>query len=129
MAAAGTAQYLLFIRNAEKDYVLLLLQSLAMQFVLTADEKLMTGAWNSWTRARLGIVMSHDYQNSIKDAGIREGDEEGGGIIVSNEETEVIIVNEMMLKKVRLMYYAEATFLSMVSVVGVGWSISLAYCM
>ena len=50
MAASGITQYILFIRNSESDYLLLLLQSLATQFVLTADEKLMTGAWKAWTK-------------------------------------------------------------------------------
>jgi hypothetical protein len=37
IGAAGVAQYFLFIRNAGKDYLILVLQSLAMQFVLTPD--------------------------------------------------------------------------------------------
>ena len=127
MAAAGIAQYLLFIRNAGKDYVSLLLQSLAMQFVLSADEKLMTGSWTAWTKARLGFLMEHDFQNA----------KEVGEIMGSAVPTEVdgdvqreeIFINEAILKKVRLMNVAETVFLTMVSVVGIGWSISLAYCM
>eukprot|EP00816_Leptocylindrus_hargravesii_P000497 CAMPEP_0196828028 /NCGR_PEP_ID=MMETSP1362-20130617/94467_1 /TAXON_ID=163516 /ORGANISM="Leptocylindrus danicus, Strain CCMP1856" /LENGTH=118 /DNA_ID=CAMNT_0042208689 /DNA_START=376 /DNA_END=732 /DNA_ORIENTATION=- len=118
MGAAGIAQYLLFIRNADKDYVLLLLQSLAMQFVLTCDEKLMMSAWKSWTKKRLAILMRHDRDKLVKE-------EEG---IVSEQDGDVVM-DESVLMKVKLMYLAEASFLAMVSTVGIVWSIALAYCM
>ena len=105
MVAAGISQYLLFIRNAEKEIVLPLLESLAMQFVLTADEKLMMSAWKGWTTRRLEHLMNKEH--TIDD----------------------MVFDEAMLKKIRLMYFAEEMFLSLVAVVGLGWSIALGYCM
>lgn len=129
MAASGITQYILFIRNADSNYLLLLLQSLATQFVLTADEKLMTGAWKAWTKRRLEILMKHDKERHF--LLLNEGVE---GVTTDNDDSAddaegEITIDEMMLKKVKLMYYAESGFLVMVSVVGVIWSISLAYCM
>jgi len=108
MGASGIAQYLLFIRNSQKDYVLLLLQSLSMQFVLTVDEKLMTKSWTSWTKSRLlNLVNSEKEKNNDL-----EGD-----------------LDEVIMKRVKLMYAAESMFLLTVCVTGIGWSIGLAYCM
>ena len=114
MGAAGVAQYILFVRNAEKDYLSLLLQSLAMQFVLTVDEKLMVAgsSWGSWTKQRLELLMKyHDMNES------------------SHEIGDEIVIDKILLGKVRLLYTAESVFLATVAIVGVVWSISLAYCM
>jgi hypothetical protein len=122
MAAAGAAQYLLFIKNAEKDYVILLLQSLAMQFVLTPDEKLMTAPWTAWTKRRLEILMKHDEEKKIRTSGNTGIDDKA---FASDEP----FFDEQILKKVRLMYLAEASFLFIVSFIGIGWSITVCYCM
>lgn len=129
MAAAGITQYILFIKNAESNHLLLLLQSLATQFVLTADEKLMTGAWKAWTRRRLEILMKHDNERQLLllNDGVEGGTNDNDD---SADDAEgKIQIDEMVLKKVKLMYYAESGFLVMVSVVGIIWSIGLAYCM
>ena len=52
--------------------------------------------------------------------------EEEGVDAVTDEEIQI---DDTILKKVKLMYYAESGFLVMVSVVGIIWSIGLAYCM
>lgn len=132
MASAGIAQYMLFIRNAERDYVLLLLQSLAMQFVLTADEKLMTGSWKNWTKRRLDILMEHESSKSDLLDGANVQEEEDGLSLdaeVIDLGSDEVHINDEILKKVKLMYYSEAAFLFMVSVVGVIWSIALTVCM
>ena len=134
MASSGIAQFMLFIRNAERDYVLLLLQSLAMQFVLTADEKLMTGSWKNWTKRRLDILTEHESSKSslLDGANVQEEEDD----LSLDEDVEVIDlgsnevhITDEILKKVKLMYYSEAAFLFMVSVVGVTWSIALTVCM
>lgn len=132
MASAGIAQYMLFIRNAERDYVLLLLQSLAMQFVLTADEKLMSGSWKNWTKRRLDILIEHESsKSSLLDGANVQEEEDGLSLdveVIDLGSNEVHITDEI-LKKVKLMYYSEAAFIFMVSVVGVTWSIALTVCM
>lgn len=133
MASAGIAQYMLFIRNAERDYVLLLLQSLAMQFVLTADEKLMTGSWKNWTKRRLDILLEHDSSSTndlLDGANVQE---EEDGLSLDEEVIDLggdeLQISDEILRKVKLMYYSEAAFLFMVSVIGVIWSIALTVCM
>ena len=111
MGAAGITQYLLFIRNSEKDYVSLLLQSLAMQFVLTVDEKLMSAVpgWTSWTKKRLGYLMTDHCEDGY-------------------DEDRDMPLDEATLEKVRLMFIAESSFLVIVCTTGIAWSITLAYC-
>ena len=50
-----------------------MLQSLAIQFVLTPDQKLMTGPRTAWTKRRLEIVMNHEKDKLSVD-------EEGGRV-------------------------------------------------
>ena len=133
MASAGIAQYMLFIRNAERDYVLLLLQSLAMQFVLTADEKLMTGSWKNWTKRRLDILQEHESSstNGFLDGANVQEEEDGLSLDVEVIDlgSDEMQISDEILRKVKLMYYSEAAFLFMVSVIGVIWSIALTVCM
>jgi hypothetical protein len=112
MTAAGVCQYILFLTNVNKSYVTQLLQSLAMQFVLTTDQKLMTGSLSAFTVQRLEILMQHDKH---------EAAEEG-------TEDNAIPINHDILKKVNLMYTAEIVFLGFVSVIGLIWSITVAAC-
>ena len=60
MGAAGGAQYLLFIGNGGKSYVVLLLQSLAMQFCLTVDQRLVSDVIGKLTAARLAKVSANE---------------------------------------------------------------------
>ncbi|VEU36550.1 unnamed protein product [Pseudo-nitzschia multistriata] len=122
MGAAGAAQYLLFVRNANRDVLLLLLlQSLAMQFVLTADQKLMTGAWNALTKKQIEILLQKDT------AGNKPGG--AGGAEESGLGTEAIEIDDARLSRILLMHKAETAFLMSVVLIGGGWSIALTYCM
>ncbi|CAJ1970479.1 unnamed protein product [Cylindrotheca closterium] len=119
MGAAGTAQYLLFIRNAQdRDYVTLLLQSLSMQFVLTADEKLLTRSWGASTKQGVEALMKRRNREMKKD-------EEGEGVMAEEE----VVMDETILKRARFMGLAESTFRVVVSIVGLVWSALLTYCM
>mmetsp|Transcript_2460 Transcript_2460/g.5858 ORF Transcript_2460/g.5858 Transcript_2460/m.5858 type:complete len:329 (-) Transcript_2460:328-1314(-) len=133
MAAAGAAQYLLFVRNANRDVLLLLLQSLAMQFVLTADQKLMTSAWAGATRNTIELLFAREERDQAKKNSNPRGDaEEGGGGRTEQERQgtpAVRGIGEENLAKVRLMNRAETMFLVMVVVVGGAWSVVLTCCM
>jgi hypothetical protein len=78
----------------------------------------MTGPLTALTKRRLEIVINYEHDKLCVD-------EEGGRVpdVFESESKEAI------LKKVKLMFIAEATFLVTVSVVGIAWSITLTYCM
>jgi len=124
MVVCGIAQYLLFIRNANKDYLLLLLQSLAMQFVLTPDVRLMTGPWAAWTKGRLETLMKHENDKILA----RNEDSEAA-VEDEKDSLNIIVRDQDILKKVKFLYVSEAIFLVMVSAVGLAWTITLGYCM
>lgn len=56
MAAAGGAQFLLFIGNADGAFIVLVLQSLAMTFCLTVDQNLIGHQIGTYTAVRLSAV-------------------------------------------------------------------------
>jgi len=128
MTAVGVTQFLLFIRNANRDYLLLVLQSLAMQFVLNPDKQLMNGSCTASTKQRLEkIIAKHEEEEEEKkSANVKEAhyDIETDG---SNDAGPVI--DRDIIKKVRFMQVAETAFLSVAVTVGIGWSIALAICM
>ena len=126
MTAAGVAQYLLFIRNANKDYLLLVLQSLALQFVLSPDQRLMTAPWTAWTRGRLETLMKHQENKIIT---LKEYEEVEGGTIEGKDPLDIIVENDKILNKVKLLFKAESIFLGCVSTVGILWTNALGYCM
>lgn len=141
MGAVGVCQYLLFIRNAQKDdYFLLVIQSVVsflsffnvdafvhntfsqtnknqktMHFVLSPDQRLMTGTWAAFTKNKLDVLKDHE-NDSLKAEGL-----------VAVEDQNYL--SQEVLNKVRLKYISEALFLASVVVVGLGWTITLTYCM
>ena len=112
MAAAGGAQYLLFIGNGGKSYVVLLLQSLAVQFCLTVDQRLVSDVIGKRTAARLAKVSA----NELLCGGIGTG--------APGEACPPIIVT-----KFSKLVDSEKFVLAMVSVTGIAWSVALAVCM
>lgn len=121
MGAAGGTQFMLFIRNSGKDLVPLLLQSLAMQFVLTADEKVMTAALGAKVKNRVQRLLD-ETRATAKNDDILMGAIDGG--IVSSDR-----ISKLTMKNVQKLYIGEGIFLLLVVFVGTGWCISLAYCM
>ena len=120
----GVAQYLLFIRNANEDYVLLLLESLAMQFVLTPDVRFMTGPWRAWTKGRLETLLRHEEDRLVALQGDVEGASDQGKDLLS-----ILVKDNKSLIKVKFFKMAEAIFLGIFSTVGVAWAIALGCCM
>lgn len=117
MAAAGVAQYLLFLRNAEgSNIVTLLLQSVAMQFCLTADSKFMTPARSNYTHTMVSKLIEY-HKNLAKDETIEDAEE------------SAVPLNREILWRAKLMYVAESSFLVLLSTTGFLWSIGLGYCM
>ena len=112
MAAAGGAQYLLFIGNGGKSYVILLLQSLAMQFCLTVDQRLVSDVIGKLTAARLAKVSADDLLC------------DGIGTGVRGEACPPDI-----MAKVSKLVDSEKYVLAMVSITGIAWSVALAVCM
>lgn len=88
-----------------------------MHFVLSPDQRLMTGTWAAFTRNKLEVLRSHEI-DSIKNEGA-----------VEDQKDSDLPLSQDILNKVRLKYLSEALFLATVSVVGLGWSITLTYCM
>lgn len=111
MGCVGVAQYMLFIGNGEK-FVTLLLQSLAMQFCLTADQKLVGDKIGAWVTNRVKNVS----QSACLCDGIGVGE--------PNEAMPGPVLNR--LKSIKTM---EKMVLAMLTIVGVAWSITVAFCM
>ena len=112
MGAAGGAQYLLFIGNGGKSYVILLLQSLAMQFCLTVDQRLVSDVIGKRTAARLGKVTRDELLCN------------GVGIGAEGE-----VCPAEIMSRVKKLVDSEKVVLAMVSIVGILWSVALAVCM
>ena len=110
MAAAGGAQYLLFIGNGDASYLILLLQSLAMQFCLTVDQRLVSDMIGKRTNARLSKLSADDL---LCDIGVGE---------------EGQPVPPEILTKVKFLVKSEKFVLVMVCTVGLAWAIALAVC-
>jgi len=133
MGTAAIVQYLLFLRNARDsngDYITLVLQSLAMQFVLTADQNLMNLALTNWTRSQ--VMLLSDNIIIDKDDSKGEGDETllmDDTEWIESKERDTAMLSELTMKKVRFIYIAETYFLSVIAIGGVLWSFTLAYCM
>ena len=86
-----------------------------MHFVLSPDQRLMTGTWAAFTKNKLDVLKDHETDSLKYEA---EGAVEDQNYL-----------SQAVLNKVRLKYISEALFLASVVVVGVGWSITLTYCM
>lgn len=84
-----------------------------MHFVLSPDQRLMTGTWAAITKNKLDVLKDHET-DSLKNEGAVEDQN---------------YLSQGILDKVRLKYISEALFLASVVVVGLGWSITLTYCM
>jgi len=120
MVAACAAQFLFFIRNADRDYVSLLFGSLSMQFVLAADQRILTKAWSSSTDKQIEALIKKRNDE------LRKGDfEQGDGVV----EEDAFYVDEAVAKRARLMVRVEFTLLVTISVMGIAWSTLLTYCM
>ena len=111
MGCVGFAQYMLFIGNGEK-FVALLLQSLAMQFCLTADQKLVGDKIGTWVTNRVKNVA----QDSCLCNGIGVG-----------EPHEAM--PDLVFNRVKSIKFMEKIVLTLLISGGVAWSISLAFCM
>ena len=112
MAAAGGAQFMLFIGNANGAFVVLVLQSLAMTFCLTVDQNIVGHQIGSWTQARLSALS----EPSLLNDGIGIG-REGGSIPTSSFD------------KIRLLVLGEKVVLATIITTGAGWIIAVTYCM
>jgi hypothetical protein len=112
MAAAGGAQYLLFIGNADGAYIILVLQSLALTFCLAVDQNLVSNQIGTYTSKRLTAFS----KGPLLCDGCGVG-EEGGGIPGD------------VFGKVKLLVYSEKFVVAMVTITGIAWVIAVAYCM
>jgi len=112
MAAAGGAQFLLFIGNADGAFVVLVLQSLAMTFCLTVDQNIVGHQIGSWTQHRLSSVAKDELLNH----GVGIG-RDGGAIPKSSFD------------KIRLLVLGEKLILAVITSTGLGWIIAVTYCM
>ena len=112
MAAAGGAQFLLFIGNADGAFIVLVLQSLAMTFCLTVDQNLIGHQIGTYTAVRLSAV--------TEDHLLCDGTGLGAaGTPIPKKSFEII--NQLIL--------GEKFILAMIGVTGVAWVIALTYCM
>jgi len=109
---ASACQYLLFIGNGNK-YVVLLLQSLAMQFCLTVDEKIVSHQIGAWTAKRLQKITANGCL-ATKHGGL--GDEDGP-------------MPAKTLECIQSMVNSEKLVLVMFVTIGVFFSVGLAVCM
>lgn len=108
MAGAGGAQFLLFVGNGGKSYVILLLQSLAMQFCLTVDQRLVSDKIGKYTSGRIAKLSEDEL---ICDVGITAED-----------------VPEAVAAKLRLLLASEKVVLLVMASTGLAWCCALAYC-
>jgi len=108
MAGAGGAQFLLFVGNGGKSYVVLLLQSLAMQFCLTVDQKLVSDKIGKYTSGRIAKLTEDEL---IGDVGITEED-----------------VPDAVAAKLSFLLFSEKVVLLVMASTGLAWCCALAYC-
>lgn len=112
MAAAGGAQFLLFVGNADGPFVVLVLQSLAMTFCLTVDVQLVGHRIGDYASGRLAAVS----RGELLCGGLGVG-ERGGGM------------PERAFERVRLLATSETFVLAMIATTGIAWAVMVAYCM
>lgn len=110
MGTAGFAQYLLFIGNGSASYLILLLQSLAMQFCLKVDQTLVPDQIGKLTSSRISKLSTEEL---ICDVGC------GGDGPVPPE----------IVAKVTLLTKSEVGIIVMLCTVGVVWIGAISYCM
>lgn len=108
MAGAGGAQFLLFVGNGGKSYVVLLLQSLAMQFCLTVDQRLVSDKIGKYTSGRIAKLTEDEL---IGDVGITAED-----------------VPDAVAAKLSLLLVSEKVVLLVMASTGLAWCCALAYC-
>ncbi|QDZ20627.1 hypothetical protein HOP50_04g31480 [Chloropicon primus] len=112
MAAAGGAQFLLFVGNANGAFVVLVLQSLAMTFCLTVDQNVVGHQIGSWTQHRLSSITKDEMLNNGIGIG-REGES----------------IPKSSFDKIKLLVFSEKLVLLTVVATGTGWIIGVTYCM
>mmetsp|Transcript_4638 Transcript_4638/g.7973 ORF Transcript_4638/g.7973 Transcript_4638/m.7973 type:complete len:293 (-) Transcript_4638:302-1180(-) len=112
MAGAGGAQYMLNIGNADGAFIVLVLQSLAMNFCLTVDQNLMGHKQGIDTSARVSAVSKdHLLCNGV---GIGEDGES---------------IPQQSFDGIKQMNLRQNFILVMISCPGLAWVIALTYCM
>lgn len=109
MAAAGGCQFLLFVGNGHGAYVTLLLQSLAMQFCLTVDTKVLTDPEETKSKVK-ALAQGHLLC-----------DGEGIGDVGQPMPT-------ITAKTLHFFLRLEAFVNMCIMFVGIVWSVALAYC-
>lgn len=112
MAAAGGAQFLLFVGNADGSFVVLVLQSLAMTFCLTVDVQLVGHQIGNYTSKRLAAVS----KGPLLCGGAGVGGEGDG-------------MPECVFEKVQLLARSEKVVLVVITTSGIGWAAAVTYCM
>mmetsp|Transcript_13406 Transcript_13406/g.15628 ORF Transcript_13406/g.15628 Transcript_13406/m.15628 type:complete len:283 (+) Transcript_13406:117-965(+) len=112
MGAAAGAQFLLFVGNADASYIVMVLQSLALQFCLTVDQKLVSDALiGAWTSNRVAVLSAGPLL--CGGAGVGEGDEP---------------LPQVTAAKLHFIAKSEFAVLIGLSTFGLVWSIAVTYC-
>ena len=120
---ASGAQFLLFIGNGGKSYVILVLQSLAMNFCLTVDQKLVGHQMGKYTSSRIAKVSEDSLICNVGIASLEDDDDgEGGGKVGR------LSVPPGVASKINLMIQSEKIVLLVVMTTGIVWCATLAYC-
>ena len=123
MGAAGGAQFLLFIGNGGKSYVILVLQSLAMNFCLTVDQQLIGHQIAKYTSHRIAKLSEDSLICDVGVGSLDDNDDgEGGGKVGSTG------VPPAVASKINLMIQSEKMVLLVVMTTGIAWCATLAYC-
>ena len=123
MGGAGGAQFLLFIGNGGKSYVILVLQSLAMNFCLTVDQQLVGHQMGKYTSSRIAKVSEDSLICNVGVGSLEDDDDgEGGGKVVRAS------VPPGVASKINLMIQSEKMVLLVVMTTGIAWCATLAYC-
>ena len=123
MGAAGGAQFLLFIGNGGKSYVILVLQSLAMNFCLTVDQQLVGHQMGKYTSSRIAKVSEDSLICNVGVGSLEDDDDgEGGGKVVRAS------LPPGVASKINLMIQSEKMVLLVVMTTGIAWCATLAYC-
>lgn len=112
IGAASVTQFLLFIHNGD-NLLLLVLQSLAMQFCLTVDQNIVSHQLGQWTTERVKAITADQFLAT-----------QYGGLGKPDGP-----MPKKTLENVAFMVNSETVVLSFLFLFGVVWSVALAICM